>query len=92
MAPAEGLLGTAMENARQWDDAAAAYRRAFEATTVDYLKAEYLVQQARALRLGGKQQEAIAAYREVLTDFPDTPVATEATVRLAELTQGQTGV
>lgn len=91
-APAEALLGAAMENARQWDDAAAAYRRAFEATTADYLKADYLVQQARALRLGGKQQEAIAAYRQVLTDYAETPVATEATVRLAELTQGQTGV
>ena len=65
---------------------------AFEATTVDYLKAEYLVQQARVLKLAGKQQEAIAAYRQVLSDFAETPVATEATVRLAELTQGQLGV
>ena len=91
VAPSEGLLATALENARQWDGAAAAYGRAFEAATVDYLKAEYLVQQARVLKLAGKQQEAIAAYRQVLSDFAETPVATEATVRLAELTQGQIG-
>lgn len=87
-APAEGLLAASLENAGQHADAAAAYRRASEAATVDYLKAEYLVDAGRALRNAGQPAEAEAAYRTVVTDFSETPSLTEAEVRLAEMTGG----
>ena len=65
--PANGLLGTAYENTGKFLEAAAAYRKAADLATLDYLKASALLDQGRALRLGGKKDEAIAVYQEVLT-------------------------
>jgi tetratricopeptide (TPR) repeat protein len=88
-APAHGMLGAALENAGRPADAAAAYQRASEVATVDYLKAEYLINAGRALVAAGKPAEAEAAYRAVITRFPETGALTEAKVRLSELTDGQ---
>jgi outer membrane protein assembly factor BamD (BamD/ComL family) len=89
VAAANGLLGTALENAKRPLEAAAAYKAASEASPVDYLKADYLLDAARADRDGGKLAEAEAAYREVLAKYPKTASVTEAQVRLAELTAGK---
>jgi len=88
-APANGMLAAALENAGRPADAAAAYRRASEVATVEYLKAEYLVEAGRALKAAGDTAAAQAAYREVLTRFPNAAAVTEARVRLAELTDGK---
>ena len=88
-APANGLLGAALENARKYGDAGDAFVSASKASDVDYLKARYLVDAGRAYRLGGKTAEAIAAYREILQKYPKTSAMTEAQVRLAELTDGK---
>ena len=88
-APANGLLAAALENAGRPADAAAAYRRASEVATVEYLKADYLVEAGRAYKAAGDTAAAQAAYREVLTRFPKAAAVTEATVRLAELTDGK---
>jgi len=87
--PATGLLGAALENSKHWVEAANAYTQASTASDVDYLKAKYLVDAGRAYTEGGKQEEAAKAYRAVLQKFPKTPSATEAEVRLAEVTRGK---
>ncbi|MEO5798687.1 MAG: tetratricopeptide repeat protein [Gemmatimonadales bacterium] len=87
--PANSLLGTAYENTGKFVEAAAAYRKAADLSTLDYLKATALLDQGRALRLAGKKDEAIAVYKEILTKFAETSSKTEAQVRLSELTLGQ---
>jgi TolA-binding protein len=88
-APAYGLLGAALENARKWGDAAEAFRNASRAAELDYLRARYLIDAGRAYREAGKTAEAIAVYREVLTKYPKSSSVTEANVRLAEVTDGK---
>lgn len=87
--PATGLLGAALENSKHWVEAANAYTQASTASDVDYLKAKYLVDAGRAYTEGGKPEEAAKVYRAVLQKFPKTPSATEAEVRLAEVTRGK---
>jgi TolA-binding protein len=88
-APAHGMLAAALENAGRPADAAASYQRASDVATVDYLKAEYLVDAGRALLAAGRRAEAEQAYRTVVTRFPETAALTEAKVRLSELTEGK---
>jgi predicted negative regulator of RcsB-dependent stress response len=88
-APANGLLGAALENSKRWADAAGAYLQASTAAEVPYLKASYLVDAGRAYREAGRTADAIKAYRTVLEKYADSPSFTEAQVRLAELTDGK---
>jgi TolA-binding protein len=89
LAPANGLLGAALENAKRWADAADAYLAAANAAEVPYLKAAYLVDAGRAQVEAGKTEEAAKTYRTVLQKYSDSPSFTEAQVRLAELTAGK---
>jgi len=70
-------------------EAADAFRNASKAADLEYLKARYLIDAARAFKTAGKQAEAVAAYRAVIDSFPESPSMTEAKVRLAELTDGK---
>ena len=88
-APAYGLLGTALENAKRPAEAAEAFRNAAQAADVEYLKSRYLLDAGRAYRAAGKQDEAHASYRAVIDSFPKSVAVTEAKVRLAELTDGK---
>ena len=85
VAPASGLLGAALENAGKEAEAAEAYRRASEAASSPYLKADYLTQSGRAWMVAGQKDKAIAAYQAVVDSHGTTGFATEAKVRLAEL-------
>jgi TolA-binding protein len=89
VAPANGLLGAALENAKRWADAANAYLAAANASELPYLKAAYLVDAGRAQITAGHTDEAAKTYRTVLQKYPDSPSFTEAQVRLAELTAGK---
>jgi outer membrane protein assembly factor BamD (BamD/ComL family) len=89
VAPAQGLLGAALENSKRWGEAAEAYNQAANVADLDYLKASYLVDAGRAYREAGKVQDAERAYRTVLEKYPTSPRFTEAQVRLAELTDGK---
>jgi TolA-binding protein len=89
VAPAYGLLGAALENAKKFAEAAEAFSNASKSADVDYLKARYLIDAGRAYREAGKGTEAIAAYRTVIQKYPKSPSFTEAEVRLAELTGGK---
>ena len=88
-APAYGLLGTAYENTARWADALAAHRRSAALAEVEYLKASALLDAGRAARLGGKRDDAIAIYHEILEKHGKTAAETEAQIRLAELTGGK---
>ncbi|HUR93398.1 MAG TPA: tetratricopeptide repeat protein [Gemmatimonadales bacterium] len=88
-APANGLLGAALENARKYADAGEAFAAASKLADLEYLKARYLVDAARAYREAGKTQEAVAIYRDIIQKYPNSASVTEAQVRLAELTDGK---
>jgi predicted negative regulator of RcsB-dependent stress response len=88
-APAYGLLGAALENAKRYGDAAEAYTNASKSADLEYLKARYLIDAGRAFAAGDKKVEAEAAYREIIQKYPKSTSLTEAQVRLAELTDGK---
>ena len=88
-APAYGLLGAALENAKRYGEAAEAYSNASKAADLEYLKARYLIDAGRAYASGDKRTEAEAAYREIVQKYPKSSSVTEAQVRLAELTDGK---
>ncbi len=89
LAPANGLLGAAMENAKRFAGAGAAFEKASASATLEYLKARYLIDAGRAYRAAGKDPQAIAAYRTVIQKHPESSSFTEAQVRLAEMTAGK---
>ena len=89
LAPAYGLLGTALENSKRPAEAAEAFRNASKAADVEYLKSRYLLDAGRAYRSAGKDAEARTSYRAVIDSFPESFSVTEAKVRLAELTDGK---
>src|SRR5688500_18255141 len=73
VAPANGLLGAALENAKRWADAGNAYLQASKAAEVPYLKAAYLVDAGRAYREAGRTADATRADRTILEKYPDSP-------------------
>jgi len=88
-APANGLLGAALENAGKWSDAGDAFSKASAEADVEYLKARYLIDAGRAYNEAGKKDAASAAYRTIIQKYPKSSSMTEAQVRLAELTDGK---
>lgn len=84
--PANGLLGTGLENTGKYAEAEAAYRKAAELATLDFLKATLLLDAARAARLAGRTAEARGIYEEIVAKYSETAARTEAEVRLGELT------
>jgi TolA-binding protein len=89
LAPAYGLLGTALESAKRPGEAAEAFRSASRSADLEYLKARYLIDAGRAFKAAAKNPDAIAAYRAVIDSFPKSSSAVEAKVRLAEMTDGK---
>ncbi len=87
--PANGLLGTGLENTGKFAEAAAAYRAGAELATDNYLKAQALLDAGRAFRIAKNRDEALKCYREIIEKYGDTAARTEAEVRLAEMTIGQ---
>ena len=87
-APGSALLGTAYENTSKYAEALAAYRKAADLATTDYLKATYLIDAGRAARLAKDSAQATAIYREIIDKFGETAAKTEAEVRLAEMNRG----
>ena len=87
-APAHGLLGGALEGVGKPAEAAENYMVASQAADLGVMKAQYLVNAARAYEIAGNREKALGALRTVMKDYGKTPLAVEATVRLAELTKG----
>ncbi|HYK81903.1 MAG TPA: tetratricopeptide repeat protein [Gemmatimonadales bacterium] len=90
-AQAYGLLGGAYENAARPRDAADAYRQASEAAPFPFLRAQFLSDAGRAWLAAGDTTQALAAYRTIVQKLDSTSAATEAKVRLGELTRGAAG-
>jgi tetratricopeptide (TPR) repeat protein len=89
-AGAWAMLAAALENAKQYDEAATAYKRSSELAPEPYRKVDGLLGASRALQLAGKADESLKLLREILSEFSkETPGVAEATVRLAEATQGR---
>jgi TolA-binding protein len=89
LAPAYGLLGTALENSKKPAEAAEAFSNASKSADLEYLKARYLIDAGRAYKAAGKVKEAEVAYRTVIETYPKSSSFTEARVRLAEMTDGK---
>ncbi len=85
---ANALLGTAYENLGKYAEAEAAYRKASDLATPDYLKAAALLDAGRAARLAKKVDDAKAIYGEIISKYSKTGAIDEAKVRLAEMTAG----
>ena len=84
-APANSLLGTAYENVNKFPEAVAAYKKASDLATVDYLKASSLLDAGRAALLANKVDDAKGFYTEIITKYAKSGAVTEAQVRLAEI-------
>lgn len=87
-AQAYGLLGAAYENLGRFQEAGGAYDAGVDAAQLDFLKAQMLSDAARAWVAAGDTAKAIRNYQRILKDFSDQGIATEARVRLGELTKG----
>jgi len=89
-AGAWAMLGAALEDAKKYDEAATAYKRSSELAPEAYRKVDGLLGASRAYRLAGKNDQSLELLRDILGKFPkETPGVAEATVRLAEATQGR---
>jgi tetratricopeptide (TPR) repeat protein len=88
VAPAHGLLAGAQEGLGKWADAAQNYVTASQAVDLDVLKAQYLVNAARCFQLAGDREKGLEQLRIVAKEYPKTPAASEAIVRLSEATKG----
>ncbi len=87
-AQAYGLLGAAYENASHPRDAADAYQHAADAAQYPFLRAQFLSDAGRAWLAVGDTAQAIKAYKTIAQQLDSTSAATEAKVRLGELTKG----
>ena len=85
-APANMLLGGALENLGKPAEAVPAYEAANAAATLDHVKAEALLGVARAARTAGQKDKAVAALRQIIEKYKETAAFPVAEVRLAELT------
>ena len=86
LASAHGLLGNALEESGDLEGAALAYTNASEAAWYDFLKAQYLIDAARAYQTLGDTVAAATIYQQVLEEFEETDqAAVEARVRLMEI-------
>ncbi len=81
----EALKAAGYESEQKYDQAAAHYLKAVEKASLsgqkDYLKGEA----ARALTNAGKRADAVKLWKE-LAERPGSPMASEAKIRLGELT------
>ena len=87
-AHALGLLGAAYENAAHPKEAAEAYEQAADAAEFPFLRAQFLSDAGRVWVVAGDTAKALEAYRTIATKLDSTSVATEAKVRIGELTRG----
>jgi len=87
-AQAYGLLGGAFENMGRFREAGEAYENASAAARLDFMKAQFLADAGRAWTVAGDTAKAVAVYQRILKDFAKEGAATEAKVRVGELTKG----
>jgi len=84
-ARAAQLLGVALENQGKFSEAANAFERSSQLSSLTFEKADALLNMARARATAGDTAAAVAALEKILSDHPESPAVTEAKVRLGEL-------
>ena len=87
-APANMLLGGALENLGKATEAIPAYEAALAVATLDHVKAEALLGVARSARTAGQKDKAIAALRQIVEKYKETAAFPVAEVRLGEIGAG----
>ncbi len=87
-AQAYGLLGAALESQGQLTAAAEAYEEGSKRAVWNWMKAQLLSEAGRVWGQAGDTTQAVASYARVVNEFEETGSATEAKVRLGELTKG----
>lgn len=87
-AQAYGLLGNAYENLGRSREAGEAFENGSTAARLDFLKAQMLSDAGRAWTAAADTAHAVAAYQRIVDEFGKEGAATEARVRLGELTKG----
>jgi len=87
-AQAYSLLGAAYENMGRFREAGEAYENGSAAGRLGFQKAQLLADAGRAWTAAGDTAKAVSDYRRIVKDFGKEAAATEAKVRLAELTKG----
>lgn len=87
-AQAYGLLGAAYENVGHPQEAAQAYLDAAGQAEFPFLRGQFLSDAGRALVAAGDTAGAVETYRKIVKEMGETGSATEAGVRLGELTKG----
>ncbi|MGH7567442.1 MAG: tetratricopeptide repeat protein [Gemmatimonadales bacterium] len=87
-AQAYGLLAAALETQGQLRPAAEAYEEGSKRAVWDWMKAQLLAEAGRVWGQAGDTTRAVASYARVVKDFGERGPATEAKVRLGELTKG----
>lgn len=90
-AAARGLLGGAYEQLGQMREAGGAYLEAADLAWYDFLAAQYLTDAGRAFAAAGDTARAASAYERLLAQHGESPAATEARIRLAELRPSSPG-
>lgn len=83
------LLGAAQENQGEFAQAAASYSRAAQAAEMEFAKADALLSAGRSYAAAGDQGQAEGVLRRIVEEFPETPAAPVAELRLAELSRGR---
>lgn len=84
-APANMLLGGALENLGKATEAIPAYEAALAAATLDHVKAEALLGVARSARTAGQKDKAVAALQQIVEKYKETAAFPVAEVRLGEI-------
>src|SRR5260221_11704566 len=87
-AQAYGLLAGGFENMGRFREAGEAYGNASAPARPHFLQAQFLSDAGRAWTVAGDTAKAVADYQRILKDFAKEGAATEAKVRLGELTKG----
>src|SRR5439155_247123 len=78
----------AFENMGRSREAGEAYENGSAGARLDFLKAQLVSDAGRAWTTAGDTTKAVAAYRKIVKDFAKEGMASEAKVRLGELTKG----
>ena len=84
-ASAYGLLAGGLEDQGKFKDAGDSYRLASENATLDFMKAQFLLDAGRAFAAAHDTASARKAYGDVLDQYPRLDQAAEARVRQAEI-------
>jgi tetratricopeptide (TPR) repeat protein len=84
-APAYGLLGAALEQARDYRAAGDAYEQGANAAQYPLLSGQMLLNAGRAYSVAGDTVAAQRVYERAAREHANSPISTEAQLRLGEL-------